>query len=130
MVALNLDHATLDRATDAAALLELARELLQPRIVDRHTRDSGHRLAAATRDLAPDLDAIAVGSALLELRVTRLAQVAVGRRVHDPGVLLHGSDGTGSHAAANENPSLCSRALRMSAQCCFRSGDRQPRWRC
>ena len=101
-----LDDATLDRAADAAPLLELARESLQLRIVDRHTRDSGHGLAAATRDLAPDLHAIAVGLALLELGVTRLAQVAVGGRVNDPGIQLHGSDGTGSPAAANENPSL------------------------
>ena len=60
------------------SFLSLPRELLQHRVVDRHTRDSGHGLAAATLDFAPDLDAIAVGLALLELRVTRLAQVAVG----------------------------------------------------
>ena len=93
MIALNLDHAILHRAADAAALLEFPRELLQPHVVDRHTRDGGHGLAAAARDLAPDLDAIAIGPPLPQPRVTRLAQIAIDRRVHDPGVRLHGLHG-------------------------------------
>src|SRR5947208_688594 len=36
MIALNLDHAILHRAADAAALLECPRELLQRHVVDRH----------------------------------------------------------------------------------------------
>src|ERR1700756_2909370 len=37
VVALDLDDAILDRAADAAALLEPARELLELRVVDGHT---------------------------------------------------------------------------------------------
>ncbi len=79
MIALDLDHAVLYRAPDTAALLQFPRELLQPRVIDRHARDCGHGLAAAARNLAPDLDAITICSPFPQATVGRLAQVAIDR---------------------------------------------------
>ena len=76
VIALDLDHTVFHRATHAAPLLELARQFLEARVVDRDAGDGGHGLAAAAGDFAPDLDAIAVGPAFLEPRITRFAQIA------------------------------------------------------
>src|ERR1700733_2112449 len=93
MIALDLDHPVLYRAPNAAALLQLPCELLQPYVVNRHAGDRGHGLATASRDLTPDLDPIAVCPPFHKPTVTRFAQIAIGRRVHDPRVRLHGANG-------------------------------------
>src|SRR5215213_533830 len=75
MVALKLDHAVLDRAADAAALLQPAGQRTQPGVVERDAGDRRHRLAAAPGHLAPDLGPAAGGSRGRR-RIARLAAVA------------------------------------------------------
>ena len=58
VVALQLDHAVLRGAADAAALLQPPGQRAQPGVVERHAGDRRHRPAAPPRDLAPDLDAL------------------------------------------------------------------------
>jgi hypothetical protein len=94
VIALELDHAVLDRAADAAALLQAPRELLQAVVGERHVVDRRDRLAAATARLALDLHTPARGLARLQRRVAGLAQVAVGRRVHHAGVAGHANEPT------------------------------------
>src|SRR4051812_36092733 len=57
VIALKLDDAVLDRAADAAALLQPRAELAELRIVDRDVRDRRDRLSAAAAGLAPHLHA-------------------------------------------------------------------------
>src|SRR4051794_34958856 len=100
MVALELDHAVLDRAADPAALLQAPRELLQAVVGERHVVDRRDRLAAAARGLALDPDAPAGGLARLQQRIGRLAQVAVGGRVHHPGIASHANEATPRRSTA------------------------------
>ena len=84
VVALQLDHAVLGRAADAAALLQPARELAQAGVVERDAAHRRHRLAAPPGHLAAHLHAPA-GRRRARLR-PRPAQVAVRGRVDDAAV--------------------------------------------
>src|SRR3954447_3979289 len=61
MVALGLDDAVLDRASDAAALLQAAGQCAHAIVVERDVGDGRHGLAAAAGDLATHLHAAAGG---------------------------------------------------------------------
>jgi hypothetical protein len=75
-----LSHAgTAALASAAAALLELPRELLQLRLIDRHTRNGGHGLAVPACDLRPPL-----GVLVDHLPVELVAEARHLGRVHSP----------------------------------------------
>jgi len=77
VVALQLDHAVLRRAADAAALLQPAGELAQRGVVERDVGDRRDGLAAAAGRLPAHLHGAARGAQLGQTRIARLAQVAV-----------------------------------------------------
>ena len=83
VVALELDHAVLGRAADAAALLQAAGQLAQAGVVERDAGHGGDRLAAPAGDLAADLHAPAGLATRLQAGVPGLAQVAVGGGVDE-----------------------------------------------
>src|SRR3954467_10693311 len=89
MVALQLDDAVLDRAADAAALLEAAGEVAQAVVVERDAGPRGDRLAPPAARLAADLDAAAGALELAragDAGGPRLAQVALVAGPDDAGV--------------------------------------------
>ena len=87
VVALQLDHAVLGRAADAAALLQLPGQLAQAGVVERHAGHGRDRLAAPPGHLAAHLHAAAArGLGPAHVRRARLAQVAVRGRVDDAAV--------------------------------------------
>src|SRR3954462_12554718 len=125
MVALQLDDAALDRAADAAALLEPAGEVAQAVVVERDAGHRGDRLAAPAARLATDLDAPARALQLAragDVGGVRLAQVAVvagpddaalarALRHHAP---AHAAPGRASAAWANAPSTLASRSTHSS----------------
>src|SRR4051794_7359206 len=96
MVALQLDHAVLGRAADAAALLQLAGEVADLLVVEREVEDRRRGLALAPGRLTAHLHGTGRG-APDGLRIPRLAQVAVAARPHHV-ALGHGPEARWSHA--------------------------------